>query len=174
VLTEEPIVLSQLPRLRKFAIFLSAKLNATRGQIMHPFGWFDKLLRTVSSRLLEEISISVTYEFITTTLDISLHWHDVWNTLLSDQFQNLRRLSIVISAYAKPLMDEVVRLLNASDYVKKLRSCRTLIVDVKSNLTPYFCCPTVNNPVVKLCSVVDFSSPRDAPDIRWERWDRGD
>ena len=121
-------------------ISLVVKLPKTRGQPINSFVWFGKLLRT-ASHLLDDISISVNiFSFHPSTIDI-LPSDDVWNILLRDQFQNMKRLSIVILPMFGGDAEAVVGLFNTSKFVEQLRSRQTLIVDVKGKLTPYFCGP---------------------------------
>ena len=119
-------------------ISLAVKLPSTKGQSRNSFVWFGKLLQT-ASHLPDDISMSLNI-IHPPTIHI-LPSDDVWNILLRDQFQNMRRLSIVILPIVGADAEAVVGLLNTSKFVEQLRSRQTLIVDVKGKLTPYFCGP---------------------------------
>jgi len=75
---------------------------------------------------LEDISIRVRY----CSRDILL-WKDTFDTLLEDEFKNLRNLNIIVVHVSEHEVKKVVELLNDSVYVKRLRVRRNLVVGLR-------------------------------------------
>ncbi len=132
---DEPIDLSKLPALRRFAIVSNLKVVDDAEMIRTPFFWLSKLLRsgypTPVSQQLEVISMLVCYDFhdFSVVRDI-LHWKDILDTLLEGEFNNLQRLNIFVIAQSEGDANRVVNMLNESVHVKGLRARRNLVVCV--------------------------------------------
>jgi len=135
---DEPIDLSKLAALRRFAVILQVMHMNNTEMAQTPFFWLSKLLRsgysTSVSQQLTDISIRVHYYhrglYFSEVSDI-LHWKDIFDTLLEDEFKNLRVLNILVNDQYELELYKVVEMLNTSVYVKRLRARRNLVVDVR-------------------------------------------
>jgi len=140
-----------------------------------PFLCLGKTLRssysTPVSQQLEDISIRVCYAGINhpKVLDI-LHWKNTFDTLLEDEFKNLRNLNIFIGGQSGHGVDKVVEMLENSAYVERLRARRNLVVDVRGKhgvlLFIIFWFPEGLFPPTPAYKVHSF-----ATDVRWNVFD---
>jgi len=99
-----------------------------------PFLCLAKILRssysTSVSQQLEDITIRACYVnhcWHSKALDI-LQWKNTFDTLLEDEFKNLRNLNIFVAEYD---VDKAVEVLENSVYVKDLRARRNLVVHIQ-------------------------------------------
>ena len=134
---KHPIDLSKLLTLRRFSVFLPVVYDSETTRTH--FLWLSKILRssysTSANQQLEDISIRVCSVAInhSIVLDI-LHWKAIFDTLLEDNFQNLRNLKIFVDGHPEHV-DMVVELLENSVDVKSLRARRNLVVDIRGKHT---------------------------------------
>ena len=133
---EDPIDLSKLATLRRFSVSLRVLYDAET--IQTPFLWLNRVLRssysTSANQQLEDILIRLYVSFThPVVLDI-LHWKAIFDTLLEDNFQNLRNLKIFVDGHPEH-GDMVVELLENSVDVKRLRARRNLVVDIRGKHT---------------------------------------
>jgi hypothetical protein len=133
--SEDPINLGKLNALKRFAVRIRV---ATSGRATRThFSWLSKILRsgysTSVTQQLEELSIRVLYgdDCYPVVINIS-HWKDTFDVLLEDvEFKNLRTLSILVDAYSEGEVDKAVRMLNRSPAIARIRSRKSLVVDIR-------------------------------------------
>ncbi len=65
------------------------------------------------------------------------HWKETLDTLLEDEFKNLRTLNILVDAYSQGKVDKAVKMLNRSRDIARLRSRKNLVVDIRRESTFY-------------------------------------
>ena len=129
---EDPIDLSKLTALRRFAVHLTVESCAPTRTL---FPWLSKILRSGCStsviQQLEELSIRVLYgnDCCYSPMINILHWKDTFDTLLDKKFKNLRNLNI--DAYSQRDVEKAVGTLNRSRDIARLRSQRNLVVDIR-------------------------------------------
>ena len=131
---DDPIDLSKLTSLKRFAVHLNLKNFSADTDVMAistNFPWFNGILLSMDplpvSQQLEEISILLFYS--DPAGNILLYLKDTFDILLDNRFKTLKRLNVSISSSAE-IVHYVVDVLNISGHVAKLRQ-GGVIVDVR-------------------------------------------